>query len=228
VPFTIVEESPADSGERFFSEHLMWMREHKPTFDENDRCLCASCLGTQSNHNPNSSNVIKPSQNERFPEQTEQDERLNEARPDLPTAGNNNNDTAKLASVAPGTTMAHVTSTQQPGQGNRVEAAAGTAANHPIGLASRPLNMAPVHAPTTFWPSFGFGRNFSSPMPPPWHPAVMPFAAALRAPQRCCNRCMQWHNSDSRRGRPPRTALKATGLLSCLQMKIVSFRMKLK
>jgi len=45
-PFKFVEPLPFDNGERFFSEHLAWLKDTKPKNDENDMCLCHRCCGT--------------------------------------------------------------------------------------------------------------------------------------------------------------------------------------
>jgi len=47
LPFTNVEKLVADTGERFFSEHLNWLKETKPTFGINDLCLFKSCSGKE-------------------------------------------------------------------------------------------------------------------------------------------------------------------------------------
>jgi len=198
VPFTNVETLPPDNGERFFSQYLLWMREHKPTFDDNDNCLCDSCAGILSDQNRDG-NSVKASQNERVTAQNGRLTVVPTCTPTkTPTAETNHNNTAKLASAAPGATTAHAASMQRPVQENRVEVAAQHVVNHRVN--NTPVNQ--VHTPPIFWSSFV--PSISTPMPPPWmYPAVMPFAAALRVPQYCCNRYMQWHNADSRRGRPP-------------------------
>ena len=43
VPFHSVEPLGKDTGERFFSEYLQWMGTTKPTYDDQDRCLCQDC-----------------------------------------------------------------------------------------------------------------------------------------------------------------------------------------
>jgi len=43
LPFKHVEELQADNGERFFSEYIIQMRENKPRYDVNCRCLCTMC-----------------------------------------------------------------------------------------------------------------------------------------------------------------------------------------
>ena len=43
LPFKDVERLPADNGERFFSEYLLWMKQQKPQHDINDLCLCPTC-----------------------------------------------------------------------------------------------------------------------------------------------------------------------------------------
>jgi hypothetical protein len=43
VPFGVVETLVDDTGERFFSEYLDWMRVTAPKYDVNDRCLCTQC-----------------------------------------------------------------------------------------------------------------------------------------------------------------------------------------
>jgi len=43
VPLKQTKMLPTDNGERFFSEHLDWMRATKPKFDILSRCLCDTC-----------------------------------------------------------------------------------------------------------------------------------------------------------------------------------------
>jgi hypothetical protein len=45
-PFANVETLEPDTGERFFSEYLSWMKQTKPKYDAQDRCLCAECAAT--------------------------------------------------------------------------------------------------------------------------------------------------------------------------------------
>jgi len=47
VPFPDAEPLSKDNGERFFSEHLLWLKNHKPKCDADDMCLCFACAGTQ-------------------------------------------------------------------------------------------------------------------------------------------------------------------------------------
>jgi hypothetical protein len=43
VPFQDVEPLVADTGERFFSEYLTWLKQEKPVCDVNDLCVCVRC-----------------------------------------------------------------------------------------------------------------------------------------------------------------------------------------
>jgi hypothetical protein len=47
LPFMDVEPLGHDTGERFFSEYLIWMKETKPTYNKQDLCLCVGCEPTQ-------------------------------------------------------------------------------------------------------------------------------------------------------------------------------------
>ena len=52
VPFAHVEPLIADTGERFFSEHLSWIKEARPKQNENDLCLCDRCFGNLGDSRP--------------------------------------------------------------------------------------------------------------------------------------------------------------------------------
>jgi len=43
LPFKKVESLPADNGERFFFEYLVWMKDTNPSNDMHGRCLCKLC-----------------------------------------------------------------------------------------------------------------------------------------------------------------------------------------
>ena len=43
LPFLYTEKLGFDTGERFFSEYIQWMRAEKPAVNEYDMCLCRSC-----------------------------------------------------------------------------------------------------------------------------------------------------------------------------------------
>jgi len=45
VPFPVVESLVPDTGERFFSECLCWIKNQRPPHDEQDLCLCHKCYG---------------------------------------------------------------------------------------------------------------------------------------------------------------------------------------
>jgi len=38
LPFPNAEPLPVDNGERFFSEHLSWMKQERPKTNEEDVC----------------------------------------------------------------------------------------------------------------------------------------------------------------------------------------------
>jgi len=43
IPFPFAEQLSEDTGERFFSEYIQWMRLEKPVINELDMCLCVAC-----------------------------------------------------------------------------------------------------------------------------------------------------------------------------------------
>ena len=176
----------------------MWMREAKPAFDEEDRCLCVACTGTQPKINNNNNTTdnnntdhLRKKTADSLPDQTV----LLTANGDNTT---HNKPAAKLPSAESEAQHEHRASFQRPQHENRVGWMA-------LGQQSQATNcypgmaVPPVHAPQMFSPI----ANFPTPMTPWLHPAAAPFAASLQTPQFCCHSYMQWHNSDSRRGRPP-------------------------
>jgi hypothetical protein len=57
VPFHVVEPLRPDSGERFFSEYLVWLNSTRPKFNAQDCCLCQECGGTA--HPPLPSTLLR-------------------------------------------------------------------------------------------------------------------------------------------------------------------------
>jgi len=48
MPFPFTEKLGEDTGERFFSEYIRWIKSTKPSVDLNDMCLCTACKTGQN------------------------------------------------------------------------------------------------------------------------------------------------------------------------------------
>ena len=188
VPFPMVKPLAADSGERFFSECLSWMRKTKPTYDENDQCACECCRKYRLNQIRKS----KPAT------QTETTTMLTDAHiagGTVDTTGHNNDtgtgggNHAKLASAAPPTTE-HRANQQLSQYQNVVRVHA--------------VHQQQLTAPTpqAFWSTLTPPPQFAPAVP--WmYPGFVPFATTVQTLPFCCGRYQQWHNSSGRRDRPP-------------------------
>jgi len=187
APFKNLEPLPADNGERFFSEYLSWMRKTKPTYDENDQCRCEQCRKYQGNGKQrNETNTATT--------KTKESMLTNPIAETVETTGcttgnatGDTNGTAELETAAPAATE-HRANHQLPQCQSVVRA------NDQVHQQTQP-----VTAPQMFWQ---IPNPFPQPMPP-WMYPTMPFPAAFQMPHFCCGRYRQWHNSTSRRGRPP-------------------------
>ena len=153
IPFPHAETLPKDTGERFFSEYLSWMRTEKPRFDVQDYCLCCKCTGKQHALSSNSNNNL----------------RISPPAPPLvppPThtrVANKTTITADLASGPPPTEQ--TPQTEHASNNKVVRVRQPIPPPPPIQQQQQPMLITPrIITPHTFWP----------PMTQ-WMPAFMPY-----------------------------------------------------
>ena len=201
-PFKGTEMLPADNGERFFSEYLLWLKETRPKYDPQSRCLCEVCGTATTTQQP---------QPQPQPQQQPQQQQPNETtiNPPTPTPTaeptrpklvprKNNSTGVRQASVHPNERVERQLPRQQ--QQTQCQHHQHLQPIHPH--QHHPHQMTQMTMATTG--CFPPMPNLLTPYPP-WMMAAMHTAA--HAPPYsglfCCCRYMCWYGTAGRRGRPP-------------------------
>jgi len=193
IPFKNVEPLPPDNGERFFSECLVWMKDAKPRYDVNCRCLCDVC-GVVAKAPPqmDSTNASL------HPPTTRNCDKGGEAAAVSPTAATAEN------VVRPNHNITNVLATGQ-SIGNSMQQHHNQFHHQQQQQQQQQSNPTEVHQwcqphqqpYMMYYPPM---TNQLTPFPP-W---TMPtHVQAVATVSYCCGRYRSWHNRAGRRGRPP-------------------------
>jgi len=193
VPFKHVEILPEDNGERFFSEHIVWMNATKPSHDLHGRCLCKLCVTVPAA-------APRQSQTQQSLEQHDHGRASHSCHRESQGTGNvekavaaKENNGKSQRSLA--TVRAPEPTTTQPKE--QVLAARLQQHHHPhqsMMVAPPPpqqqpmMNYLPMHTPYPPWMMIN---------PFPMAPPTVCGAVC------CCGCYRNWHNTAGRRGRPP-------------------------
>ena len=203
VPFKRTEMLPADNGERFFSEHLDWMRATKPKFDILSRCLCDKCdttlMGDRSEENSR----------QHSPQQIQQTNVMlaNDEMNATTVTTHSDTMTTKNSEEKQIATTVNNPSTERP-----------TQQPLPLRRVHQPMQPQPQpqpqqlfhyhhhqqhHAHQNHQHPLAIGYTPTMPQFSPWVMMPNPFSMPTQAAAFCCSRHRHWHNTVGRRGRPP-------------------------
>jgi len=198
LPFQKLETLPKDSGERFFSEYLTWMKQAKPKCDINDHCMCSSCYkhGEQwatlaaaaAAATATTTTIAEPMRNVPMPN-----------APMAPTMTMTPNNAPTHTRLANSDRSTANSATPPPPAGGQLPQD-----NTLVRANQLPTQQHNSHAqtliqPQEFWP---FAPAFQMPSAPPqWMYPAAPYAAPCQP--FCCGPYRHWYNSKGRRGRPP-------------------------
>ena len=202
LPFKQLEDLQPDNGERFFSEHLDWMRYTKPRYDKLCRCLCVGCRngGTQEGTQEESSEESSEEFAHCYPNYQRINFALNPQphqehqplEPPPPELENPNLETPNM----------HQQTNEQVDQIQRFQQPQPQQHHSPTTTPPQPMThqhhqqqQAIMHLPMP---------PFFTPFATHWVPPAFPLPPPPPPPALCCcSRFRCWLNTDNRRGRPP-------------------------